>query len=122
MHIGSWGDAVTDVDYIQDSPSSQEDFSRSMVVTDSNLLNFSSNVIHDMQVLGLVPNEAQQTMKLLSESWCNMAQNDESVDLVGNANQPSQQEVPRKPKSKFKKQQSETNKEFKVGALNRTPH
>ena len=49
MHIvGPWSDVVTDVDYIQDSPSSQEDFGSSMVATNPNLSNFSSNVIHDM--------------------------------------------------------------------------
>jgi len=46
--VGPLDDAVTDVDYIQVSPSSQEDFGRSIVVTNPNLSNFSSNVTHDM--------------------------------------------------------------------------
>jgi len=104
MHIvGLWCDAVTGVDYIQDFPSSQEDFARSMVVTNPDLSNFSSNVIHDMQVLGLVPNDAQQVTNFLSDSWSNMAQNDESVDLVGNTNQPFQLVVSRKSKGRLKK-------------------
>jgi len=119
--VGPWGDAVTDADYIQDSHSSQENFGRSMVVTNPNLSNFSSNVIHDMQVLGLVPNDAQQVTEFLSQSWSNMAQNDESVDLGGNTNQPFQLVVPRKAKSRLKKQQTEANKGFKVSASNRTP-
>ncbi|RHN57137.1 hypothetical protein MtrunA17_Chr5g0437141 [Medicago truncatula] len=119
--VGPWDDAVTDADYIQDSPSSQEDFGRSMVVTNPNLSNFSSNVIHDMQVLGLVPNDAQQVTEFLSESRSNMAQNDESVDLGGNTNQPFQPVVPRKSKRRLKKQQTEANKGFKIGASNCTP-
>jgi len=91
------------------------------VVTNPDLSNFSSNVIHDMQVLGLVPNDAQQVTNFLSDSWSNMAQNDESVDLVGNTNQPFQLVVPRKSKGRLKKQQTEANKGFKVGASNRTP-
>lgn len=50
------------MNYIQNSLSSQEDFGRSMVVTNSKLSNFSSNVIYYMQILGLVPAEVQQTM------------------------------------------------------------
>ena len=89
MHIVChWGDAVTNVDYIQDSPSSQDNFGRSMTMTNSNLSNFSSNVIHDIQMLRLVSTEAQQPVELLSDSWSNMVQNDDSVDLVGNTNQP----------------------------------
>jgi len=34
---------------------------------------FSANVIHDMQVLGLVHTKVQQAMKFLSEAWSNMA-------------------------------------------------
>jgi len=38
-------------------------------VTNSDLSNFSVSVIHDVQVLGIVPTKAQQTMNFLSESW-----------------------------------------------------
>jgi len=121
MHIvGPWGDAVTDVDYIQDSHLSKEEFGRSMVVTNPNLSNFSLTVIHDIQVLRLVPNDAQKVTEFFSESWSNVAQNVDNVDLVGNTNQPFQL-VSRKSKSRLKKQQTEANKGFKVGASNRTP-
>jgi hypothetical protein len=77
-------------------------------VTDSNLSDFNANVIHDMQILGLVPSEVQQ---FLSESWANMAQNveDEQFQVV----------VPRKKKNKLK-QHIEPSKGFKVGP--RSPH
>jgi len=48
------------------------------------LSNFILYVIHDMQVLWLVSTETQQAMNFLSESWTNMIQNDEIVDLDGN--------------------------------------
>jgi len=63
-----------------------------------------------MQVLGIVPTEAQQTMNFLSESSANMARNDEIVDLDENTSQPFQLVVPRK------KKQPEAGKGFKVGA------
>jgi len=74
----------------------------SIVVTNSDLSNFSASVIHDMQVLGIVPTEAQQTMNFLSESWANMARNDEIVDLDENTSQPFQLVIPRKKKHKKK--------------------
>jgi len=74
-----------------------------------------------MQVLWLVSNDVRQVTEFLSESWSNMAQNDESVDLGGNTIQPFQLVVSRKSKSRLKKQQIEANKGFKVGASNRTP-
>jgi hypothetical protein len=51
-----------------------ENQDRSILVLDSNLSNFSANVIHDMQVLGLLsaPTAAQQTMDFLNNSWANM--------------------------------------------------
>jgi len=70
--IGPWCDAVTDLDYSNDH--TFEDFEQelgtnnSVVGRDSNLSNFSANVIHDMQVLGLFPSVAQQTMDFLSDS------------------------------------------------------
>lgn len=45
----------------------------SIVATNSDLSNFSAYVIHDMQVLGIVPIETQQKMIFLSEYWANMA-------------------------------------------------
>jgi len=45
----------------------------SIVVTNSDLSSFSASVVHDMQVLGLVPTKAQQAMDFLSDSWANMA-------------------------------------------------
>jgi len=63
----------------------------SIVVTNLDLSNFSASVIHDMQVLGIVPIEAQQ---FLSESCANMAQNNEIVDLDENTSQPFQLVVP----------------------------
>ena len=89
----------------------------SIVVTNSDLSNFSAFVIHDMQVLGIVPTEAQQ---FLSESWANMARNNEIVDLDDNISQPFQLVVPRK--KKFKKKQPQMGKGFKVGASSRWPH
>jgi len=62
----------------------------SIVVTNSALSNFSASVIYDMQVLGIVPTKVQQTMNFLSESWANMAQNDEIVELDENTSQPFQ--------------------------------
>jgi len=76
--IRSWCDAVTDMNYGNDH--TFDDFehelrtNNSVVETDSNLSNFSKNVIHDMQVLGLVPFVAQQTMNFLSDSWANMGE------------------------------------------------
>jgi hypothetical protein len=51
-----------------------ENQDRSIVVQNSNLSNFSENVIHDMQVLGLIsaPTAAQQTMDFLINSWANI--------------------------------------------------
>jgi hypothetical protein len=51
-----------------------ENQDRSIVVPNSNLSNFSENVIHDMQVLGLIsaPTAAQQTMDFLINSWANI--------------------------------------------------
>ncbi|AES72172.1 DUF4283 domain protein [Medicago truncatula] len=118
--VGPWSDAITDLDYIQDSPTwngmvpcddevvaadfhalgghvskvlSKKAFGRPLTVADSNLSNFNANVIHDMQVLGLVPSEAQQ---FLSESWANMAQNVEAEQF--------QVVVPRKKKKNQPKQ------------------
>ena len=71
-----------------------------VVVTDSNLSNFSANVIPDMQVLGLFPYVTQQTMNFLSDSWANMGQKEEIVDLTSDTGQPFQRAVPRKNKSK----------------------
>ena len=56
----------------------------SIVVTNSDLSNFSASVIHDMQVIGIFPTEAQQSMNFLSKSWANMARDDEIVDLDDN--------------------------------------
>jgi hypothetical protein len=96
-----------------------ENQDRSILVPYSNLSNFSANVIHDMQVLGLLsdPTAAQQTMNFLNNSWANMTQTDEMVDSVGNTNQPFQLVVPKKRKNRQK--QAETCKGFKVGASNR---
>jgi len=66
------------------------------VVTDSNLSNFSENVIHDMQVLGLVPTVTQQTMDFLSNSWANMGQKEDIVNL--DTNEQFQLVVPKKKK------------------------
>jgi len=62
----------------------------SVVVTDSNLSNFSANVIHDMQVLGLVPSVAQQVVDFLSDSWVNMGQKEEIAYLTRDTGQPFQ--------------------------------
>ncbi|GAU43589.1 hypothetical protein TSUD_27910 [Trifolium subterraneum] len=74
-----------------------ENQDRSIVVPDSNLSNFNANVIHDMQVLGILsaPTAAQQTMDFLSNSWANMTQTKEVVDSVGNTNQQFQLVVPK---------------------------
>jgi hypothetical protein len=73
---GPWCDAVTDMDYGNDHTLDnfeQELGTNNYVVgTDLNLSNFSANVIHDMQVLGVVPSVAQQTKDFLSDSWANM--------------------------------------------------
>lgn len=110
---GPWCDAVTDMDYGNDH--NLDNFEQelgtnnSIVGTDLNLSNFSANVIHDMQVLGLVPTVAQQTMDFLSDSWTNMGQKED---------QPFQLVVPRKKKSK--KKQPEASKGFKVGSSSRS--
>ncbi|KAK2442246.1 hypothetical protein QL285_013459 [Trifolium repens] len=93
---------------------------RPIVVPKSNLSNFSANVIHDMQVLGLLnaPSTTQQTVDFLSNSWANMTQNEEIVDLAGNTDQQFQLVVPRKGKNKFKQKQADASKGFKVGAFN----
>ena len=84
--IGPWRDAVTDMDYGNDHTLSDFDqelgTNNSVVGTDPNLSNFSANVIHDMQVLGLVPTVALQTMDFLSDPWANMGQKNETVDLA----------------------------------------
>jgi hypothetical protein len=71
----------------------------SILVQDSNLSNFSTNVMHDMQVLGFlsVPTAAKQTMDFLNNNyWANMAQTEEMVDSVGSTNQQFQLVVPKK--------------------------
>jgi len=73
-----------------------------------------------VQVLRLVLTKAQQTIDFLSESWANMAQNNEAVDLDENTSQPFQFVVPRKKRNK--KKQPETTKGFKVGASSRSHH
>jgi hypothetical protein len=99
--VGPWCDAVTNMDYGNDhtlDESEQEYLGTniSVVGTDPNLSNFSTNIIHDMQVLGLVPSAAQQTMDFLSDSWANMGQNNESVDLARDTGQPFQLVIPRR--------------------------
>jgi len=95
----------------------QEDLGRAVVATNSNLSHFSENVIHDMQVLGLVPTVAQQTMDFLSDSWANMGQKEDFVN--SDSNKQFQLVVPKKKKKL--KQHSETSKGFKVGASSRSP-
>jgi hypothetical protein len=96
-----------------------ENQDRSIPVPNSNLSNFSANVIHDMQVLGLLnaSTEAQQTTDFLNNSWANMTQTEEMINSVGNTNQQFQLVVPKKRKNKPK--QAEASKGFKVGASNR---
>ncbi|KAK2360275.1 hypothetical protein QL285_085560 [Trifolium repens] len=95
-----------------------ENQDRSILAPNSNLSNFSPNVIHDMQVLGLLsaPTAAQQTMDFLNNSWANMTQTEELIDSVGNTNQQFQLVVSKKRKSKQK--QAEASKGFKVGSSN----
>lgn len=110
---GPWCDAVTDMDYGNDH--NLDNFEQelgtnnSVFRTDLNLSNYSANVIHDMQVLGLVPTMEQQTMDFLSDSWTNMGHKE---------NQPFQLVVPKKKKGK--KRQSEASKGFKVGSSTRS--
>nr|ABD33371.2 IMP dehydrogenase/GMP reductase, related [Medicago truncatula] len=68
---------------------------KSIVVTDPNLSNFIANVIHEMQVLGIIsaPTASQKAMNFLSDSWANMSQNEEINDL---ADHQFQLVVPRK--------------------------
>jgi len=96
----------------------QEDLGRAIVATDPDLSHFSENVIHDMQILGLVPTVAQQTMDFLSDSWANMGQKEDFVN--SNSNQQFQLVISKKKKSKLKRH-SKTSKGFKVGASNRSP-
>jgi len=91
----------------------------SVVVTDSNLSNFSANVIRDMKVLGLVPSVAQQAVDFLSDSWANMSQKEDNADLTRDRGQPFQLVAPRKKKSK--KQQSVASKGFNVVASSHSP-
>lgn len=44
-----------------------------IMVMHSTLSNFSTKVIHDMQVLVLVPTMTQEAMDFLSDLWANMA-------------------------------------------------
>jgi len=96
----------------------QEDVGRAIVATDPDLSHFSENVIHDMQVLGLVPTVAQQLWIFLSDSWANMGQKEDFVN--SDSNQQFQLVIPKKKKSKSKRH-SETSKGFKVGASNHSP-
>ena len=57
-------------------------------------------------------------MNFLSESFANMAWNDEIVDLDENISQPFQLVVPKK--KKHKKKQHEAGKGFKVGVSSRS--
>jgi hypothetical protein len=70
----------------------------SILVQDSNLSNFSTNVIYDMQVLELLSalTATQQIMDFLNNSQDNMAQNEDMVDSIGNTNQQFQLMVPKK--------------------------
>ncbi|AET01898.1 hypothetical protein MTR_8g022850 [Medicago truncatula] len=77
----------------------QVDLGRSIVVTDSNMSNFSENVIHDIKVLGLAPTVAKQTMDFLSDSWTNMGQMEDIVDL--DPNQQFQLLIPKKKNNKL---------------------
>jgi len=86
-----------------------------MVVIDSNLSNFSVNVINDMWVLELVPTETQQTMNFLSGFWANIGKKDEIVDT----DQPFQSVVLREKKNK--KQRPEASNVLKVGVSGRLP-
>ena len=96
-----------------------ENQDRSIVVSNSNLSNFSANVIHDMHVLGLLnaSTEAQQTTDFLNNSWANMTQTEKMINSVGNTNQQFQLVVSKKRKSKQK--QVKASKGFKVGSSNR---
>jgi len=95
------------------------DLGKSIVVTNPNLSNFNANVIHDMQVLGIIsaPTATQQAMNFLSDSLANMSQNEETDDL---ADHQFQLVVPRKKKKS--KPVTEASKGFKVGSSNRAPH
>ncbi|RHN55237.1 hypothetical protein MtrunA17_Chr5g0415531 [Medicago truncatula] len=91
------------------------DLGKSIVVMDPNLSNFNANVIHDMQVLGIIsaPTPAQQAMNFLSDSWANMSQNEEIDDL---ADHQFQLVVPRNKKKS--KPMTEASKGFEVGSSN----
>ena len=91
----------------------------SIVATNSDLSSFSAFVIHDLQVLGLVPTKTQQVMDFLSESWANMAHNHEVIDLDENTSQPFQLVVPRKKRNK--KKQPVASKGFKVSVSSGSP-
>ena len=78
----------------------QEDLGRAIVATYPDLSHFSENVIHDMQVLGLVPTVAQQTMDFLSDSWANMGQKEDFVN--SDSNQQFQLVILKKKISKIK--------------------
>jgi len=73
---GPWCDAATDMDYSNDHTldvfEQELRTNNFVVVIDSNLSNFNANVIHGMQVLGLVPSVAQQVVDFLSDSCANM--------------------------------------------------
>jgi hypothetical protein len=75
-----------------------ENQDRSILMPDSNLSNFSTDVIYDMQVLELSSalTATQQIMDFLNNSQDNMAQNEDMVDSIGNTNQQFQLMVPKK--------------------------
>jgi len=74
------------------------DLGKSIVVTNPNLSSCNANVIHDMQVLGIIsaPTAAQQAMNFLSDYWANMYQKEGIDDL---ADHPFQLVVPKKRRS-----------------------
>lgn len=69
---GPWCDVVTNMDYYQDHTLSEYEqelrIHGFIVVTNSNMSNFSANVTYDMQVSRLIPTVTQQTMDFLSDS------------------------------------------------------
>lgn len=64
----------------------------------------------------------QQVMDFIDDSWANVPQKEEIVDLDGNTSQHFQLMVPKKKKKKkLKQQQVDASKEFKVCLFNRSP-
>jgi len=90
-----------------------------VVVTYSNLSNFSAKCYSWYENFMVCSFWGLTNYGFLNDSWANMGQKEDIVDLSRDTSQPFQPVVPRKKKSK--KQQSDASKGFKVGVSSHSP-